>query len=514
MNQGQFYAPQGDSDYEQLFDAAHSSDNNALAAALTLPINVNALQVGTTRTQTALHIVASQGNLAAIQMLLRSGADFNRRDSALEVALHHAATGLHMAAVKALLDAGTPIGIRSGKYGHTALYNILLHKEVIGRQEIQMVELFLDRGADINEILEVQGSTLVRLTAIVVWKDILTLQQISKAAALRNLDLVQLLVKRDAIIPDGLLSNVKDYNVARCLLEHGAKIISDSDKDGSAIGRAATFGDATMLSLLLSYANNADLEKSQEALHHASYYGHVDVVNILIDQGIDVNTHVLSCVYGETALASACLAKEPNSEMVRNLLERGADITFRNTCGSTARKIPYSTTSKSTLIFRIVHCGAASSDPKTIQLLLDNGAEPSAQDLQGETPLTCAAYAMCHSRLPCPYDEDDLMQDAHSRCFRMILDATVDVNVQGRDGFTPLHALAWGTLEPLAAHGTLEAARTLMERGADLTIKNIRSETAADIFIFNDQYGILREKASGSDPHRYCYMTLLSPSRP
>ncbi len=85
-----------------------------------------------------------------------------------------------------------------------------------------------------------------------VLEDTLTLQQISKAAALRNLDLVQLLVGRGAIIPGGLLSNVKDYNVARCLLDHGAKIIGDSDKDGSAIGRAATFGDASMLSLLLS----------------------------------------------------------------------------------------------------------------------------------------------------------------------------------------------------------------------------------------------------------------------
>ena len=92
----------------------------------------------------------------------------------------------------------------------------------------------------------------------------------------------------------------------------------------------------------------------------------------------------------------------------------------------------------------------------------------------------------------------------------MILDATVDINIQGRHGYTPLHALACGSLLPWAARGRLEAARMLVMRGADLTIKAHKSNTAAEIFTENDQYGFLREKASGSDPHRYCYSMLLS----
>ncbi|KAL9034379.1 MAG: hypothetical protein Q9180_005441 [Flavoplaca navasiana] len=475
MNQEQFYAPQGDSDYEQLFDAAHSSDNNALAAALTLPINVNALQVGTTCTQTALHIVASLGNLAAIQMLLRSGADVNRRDSALEVALHHAASGLHGAAVKALLDAGTPIGIRSGKYGHTALYSALRGKDVIGYREIHIVEIFLDRGANIEDCLEIRGSTLI-----------------STAAKLSNLDLVRLLVERGANLPDDLLCGVKDCATARYLLDCGARIVKDSNPDVSAIITAVATHNTSMLSLLLSYADDADIRTSYEALHFAAKYGYLDAVEVLLNHGIDVNTHLPVSDY-ETPLASACRGTKPNSEMVRRLLERGADVKFQDTSGSTA-----------------LHCAAASGDPETIQLLLRNGAETSARDSDGDTALATAAYAMCHSRVPYPFDEDAFAKDEHSRCFRMILDATVEVNVQGRDGNTPLHALACGSLGPLAAHGGLEAARLLVERGADLTIKNIESNTAADIFTKNDQDGILKGKASGSDPHRYCYLILLS----
>ena len=102
------------------------------------------------------------------------------------------------------------------------------------------------------------------------------------------------------------------------------------------------------------------------------------------------------------------------------------------------------------------------------------------------------------------------MMDVPFKSFETILDATVDINVQGRDGHTALHALACGSLGGPAVHGGLEAARLLVERGADLTIRCNNSRTAVDIFVRNDVHGILREKASGIDPHRYLY-SLLQP---
>ncbi|KAL8653412.1 MAG: hypothetical protein Q9226_003863 [Calogaya cf. arnoldii] len=482
MKISKFYAPEGDWDYQELFGAAHHSDNCRLKAALTLPVNVNALQSDSTRAQAALHIVAASGNVKGIQLLLDAGANVNLRDSRGDVALHHAASASHKAAVKALLDAGAPVDTKSGVVEHTALFSLLQDRQlqdkpVIGWEEISIIKLFLDRGADINNLLENYGTTLI-----------------GKAAKFGNLDLVKYLVERGATLPDGILDGVQDCAIAEYLLVRGAKIVSKSEQepepDVSAIVSAACAGNIRILLLLLSYADDTDIRASEHALHEAAYEGHVDVVDILVDQGFDVNAHSQGSIFGESALGSACKARKPNSRMVRKLLEKGADVSFQDSRGSTALHI------------------AAHSDPETIQLLLDNGAETSTQEINGNIPLIGAAHAMFQSSLDYPCDEIALMMDAPFKSFRMILDATIDINVQGRDGYTALHVLACGSLGGPAVHGRLEAARLLVERGADVTIRDTESWTAVDIFVKNDLDGILRKKASGSDPHRYLYSLL------
>ncbi|KAL8640179.1 MAG: hypothetical protein Q9226_008777 [Calogaya cf. arnoldii] len=504
MNNTLCYAPERDLNYEELFGAVHHSDNCRLEAALTLPINVNALQPHSTRAQAPLHIVAGSGNVKGIQLLLDAGADVNLRDSRGDVALHHAASASHKPAVEALLDAGAPVDSKSGVVEHTALFSLLQDKQlqdkqVIGWEEISIIKLFLDRGADVNGLLENYGTTLVSPTSTAILRSLVTLLQIGKAAKFGNLDLVKYLVERGATLPDDILDGVQDCSVAKYLLVRGAKIISKSEQepDISAIVSAACAGNTRILLLLLSYANDTDIRASQHALHEAAYMGHVEVADILINHGFDVNTRSLGTIFEESALGSACKARKPNSRMVRKLLERDADVYFQDRGGSTA-----------------LHIAAYSSDPETIRLLLDNGAKTSTQEINGNIPLIGAAHAMSQSSLDYPCDERALVMDAPFKSFGMILDATVDINVPGRDGYTALHVLACGSLGGPAVHGRLEAARLLVERGADLTIICNNSRTAVDIFVRNDVDGILREKASGSDPHRYCYAILLHNNEP
>ncbi|KAL8910200.1 MAG: hypothetical protein Q9171_004498 [Xanthocarpia ochracea] len=420
------------------------------------------------------------GNVEAIHLLLTNGADVNLRDSREETALHHAAFGAHTLAVEALLDAGARVDTESGIDMHTPLYSTLRDRQTIGPDQIQIIKLLLDRGADKDAPLTCYGPKLL-----------------GTAARLGSLELVQHLVEREAIFPHGILSyGLHDYNVAAYLLDRGAKILDRSDLDDaevSAIVSAASFGNSRILQLLLSYANDVDVGASDEALPFAAYGGYLNVVDVLIDHGFDVNAHSCSYVYEESALMAACRANKPNSAVVRRLLELGADVLFRDSGG--------------------VHVAACQSDPETIGLLLDYGADTSSRDSIGNTPLVKAAHALCQSSVVCPYDEQSLMNDPPYRSFKTILDSTIEINAQGKGGLTALHALACGSLRIPAAHGTLEAARLLLTKGADIRIKCNRSCTAGDIFVKHDREGILREKATGNDPHRYCYMMLRPPPR-
>ena len=70
--------------------------------------------------QTALHWAARGGHAAAVEALLRAGAQVGARDGADATPLHSAAQGGHAAAVEALLRAGAQVGA-TDRNGKTAL---------------------------------------------------------------------------------------------------------------------------------------------------------------------------------------------------------------------------------------------------------------------------------------------------------------------------------------------------------------------------------------------------------
>ncbi len=136
-------------------------------------------------------------------------------------------------------------------------------------------------------------------------------------------------------------------------------------------------------------------------LHEAAAYNTVDVVRLLVEQGLDVTAQDAN---GDTALhfAAGC---NPDPGVVILLLERGADVNTKNKQGETP-----------------LHKAAESNDePRVMKALLEPGADVNAKNEQGETPLHKAAESNDEPRvvrvlLEGGADRDARTNKGHTAC--------------------------------------------------------------------------------------------------
>ncbi|CAK8994193.1 unnamed protein product [Durusdinium trenchii] len=112
------------------------------------------------------------------------------------------------------------------------------------------------------------------------------------------------------------------------------------------------------------------LDPNRDGLVLAASCGHLEVVRLLLEAGVDKDA---ADTDGWTALHIA--AENGHSEVVRLLLEAGADKDAADTDGSTA-----------------LHFAARNGHLKVVQLLREAGADKDAADTDGCTALGFAAY--------------------------------------------------------------------------------------------------------------------------
>lgn len=148
------------------------------------------------------------------------------------------------------------------------------------------------------------------------------------------------------------------------------------------------YNDTTGLRAVLESGGTLESISLDNELGNAAFFGHWKVCDFLINQGADPNYKV--DVTDETPLHNALVkAGRPYYfYTVKLLIEKGADVNARTKPGIETGGFMRDVKTRGETP---LHRAAAFADERTIQFLIDNGADKEAKDANGDTPLSWAS---------------------------------------------------------------------------------------------------------------------------
>ncbi len=190
---------------------------------------------------------------------------------------------------------------------------------------------------------------------------------------------------------------------------------------------AARAGDANRVKLLLADGkdpNQSDAAGGRTALHWAVRNGNIEIVDILLKGGADINKGDQA---GKTALSHA--AESGKVDLTRKLIESGADVNKRDLVGGNS-----------------VLWAAGLGNAETLAIVVEAGGNVDVKDINGLTPLQWAA------------------QTGKTDSMKILIDGGANVNAT--DGLN-----GESVLMRAARSGKVESINLLLENGADTGIK-------------------------------------------
>jgi ankyrin repeat protein len=239
--------------------------------------------------------------------------------------------------------------------------------------------------------------------------------------------------------PTGPLSD-EEIGILRAWIDQGAEFRTQVKSDApakpvdpklAALISAARAGDSKSVGKMIA-ANpelvNAKDKAGNTPLHHATGFGNLATMKILLERGADVNA-------GNRRKSTPLLWSLHDEAKVRLLLAQGANVNARTTDGRSA----------------IYQAASMGNSVPVLRLLIEKGGNPNEKTLTGVTPLFAASRGNLDA-------------------MHLLIEKNADVNGKNAAGGTALMAAA--------STGRPEAIRMLLAKGADPNARTKRNESA------------------------------------
>ncbi|WP_341755628.1 ankyrin repeat domain-containing protein [Candidatus Tisiphia endosymbiont of Ptychoptera albimana] len=240
-------------------------------------------------------------------------------------------------------------------------------------------------------------------------------------------------------------TNSNDY------IDTSLNLFNDSIKR---FGKKNNYGDSTIIEppTLIEYIKSRpyrgyetqkiihqlidNIPNSYNPLHAAAYYGYLDIMEFLLEQGIDID---VKSDNGDTPLLIVALTG--NLEGMKFLVEKGADVTIKNNEG-----------------FSVLHIAAQRNVAvSAIKFLVKEGADINVQDGYGNSPLHDAAR----------FGQNDII--------KLLIDKGADINAQDEHGNTPL--------DIAISEKHTDSAELLIDKAADINEQDEHVDSTTDKYL-------------------------------
>jgi ankyrin repeat protein len=208
------------------------------------------------------------------------------------------------------------------------------------------------------------------------------------------------------------------------LIEHHAYLAGDDPL----LHNAIPSGNIELVKLLIDYGASTTIQYvDMSPLFFAIFHGLKDIAVLLIEHSPPSVVSGINTRYNSTPLHKA-LRKSGFEDVVRLLLDKGADVSIRSFIGTPA------------------HLAASEPSEQNLRLLLDKGVDISAAGRRGNTLL------------------HEAVRGGQEGNVKLLLSRGADVSAQNRHRDTPLHRAVY--------YGNEVIIKLLLDSGANVSIKN------------------------------------------